>query len=298
MDPTRYLTQIYEIHYQNQLKKYYRKKQIQSPKMERRSIMNHEKLKKYTLKLDALTLPENLANPLKNVSTKFTPLQIIMANIDSVYNLTMQDSGYLAPQYIKNFDIADITGTSIDYFQYRVPTTRFFTTMGRDYLDNRQVNMFSDIDFSEKVRSVSVNGMDLIVDTTTEKIKDRVIRIFKLCKVGGSCICLLDEITPEMFYIFSLCFESVSLFQPMAEDLNINNFYLIGENFLGSANDWIQILSSKDELNFNVEYSVNEYLNYFLDSYEKLINELSQELDNNDTEIYNAYKCKALWNIF
>ena len=300
MDPTRYLTQIESIHSQITVKKY-REEQILSPKLGRQlalSPSHYSKLEddhKPTY-LDGPRVPNYLANPLENVSENFTPLQIVMANIDAVFNLTGQDSGYLAPQYIKDFDIVDVTGGSINYFQYRVPTTRFFTSRSNDYLDSRQVNLTTAEDLNDFVHSVAVEGVDLVVDTSEKPLKEMLIRALEMCKVGGNWVCQITKISPELFYIVSMCFETVTLFQPMAENLNFDRFYLVAENFTGTSMDWIQLLSLDKELEVNVPQNVYDYLDDFVKSSNELVELLlNMEIE---TPIYNTYKCKALWNIF
>ena len=111
------------------------------------------------------------------------------------------------------------------------------------------------------------------------------------------------EKTPDSLqYVIHDLFETITLFQPMADNLNMDRFYLIAENFSGTANDWIQILSSED-INLDIPEDFYDYLDKFNQEYLDLTEFLkTQEFENDHDRssgtIYNIYKCKSLWNIF
>lgn len=293
MDPSRYLCQTQKVHSKIKLEKYRPTQLPVSPKRKRSELIRANRDQLETKSFQVMQLPQTLSNPLRNSSQSFTDLQIVMANIDAVFNITDQEAGYLVPQYVRDYDVVDVTGTSINYFQYRIATTRFFTEKNGNYLDGRQVNQTGQEKLSEFTKSIVPIGVDLVVDTSSEPFSKKLILALETCRPSGKWLCRLDRLNPSLLYIASQCFQTISLFQPMADNTNLARFYLVAEQFLGTATDWIQIVRLTPEIGLDVPEVFLDYLERFAESYQELISELAESNPQ-----YNIYKCKAIWNIF
>lgn len=316
MDPTRIICEI-----QNSFEKKENKYQvpsyfdiqeeIMSPRTRRNKIILKEQIKeevKEVKKIDQINLPNDIANPFQTypVSSKiWTKSATILANIDAIFNFTGQVRGYIDPQNRKDFDTAflDAKIGYVAYLQYRLPASRIFTPClkkNEDYqinLDSLNLNC-DEQSIVKYVLAISPEGVDLAVSSkVSSKIdyKNNLIKALKICKPGGTFVCRIDETFEDdsLYYITSLCFEKISFFKPISEDLNSNFSYIIASNYKGNSLDWISILEETKDLHVFVPSS---FLT-FIKNYYHSLQELKKSLLLNPIS-YNLYKCKALWNIF
>lgn len=301
MDPSRTICQITdsfsETNKPSKVKTYKNVPDVtRSPRAVRnRMIENGRDYQNVMIERSDIILPEKVANPLKNSSKVFTDLDMILANIDGVYNLTGQEDGYIAPQYIKDFDFAslDVHPFGINYLQYRLPASRGFVPCSSNIeaFDNRLINKKCEKEsMTDFVLAHVPEGMDLVV--SSNNFKEDLITALQICKAGGHFVSRVDKFDLILFYITAMSFKEFSLFQPIAEDLNSGYFYVIGQEFLGNSIDWVNLLEEG-----NVEISIPaDFLSYVF-NFNISLNNLKKDLSENPVQ-YNPYKCKAIWNIF
>jgi hypothetical protein len=240
-------------------------------------------------------------------SEVFDRADIILANIDAIYNFSGQEDGYLKPQIIKEYDFVNLSDTAnyLTYLQYRLPFARGFlstcehTFVNKPYIEERNLNIgcyslknnnHKDENIINYVLDIVPEGVDLVVSDNIN-YKNNLLAALKLCKPGGTFICKIDDSTVDISlkYLTALLFETFSLFKPLAENLNNSYSYIIASNYKGNSNEWIGLI----EKNIFVPPTfINFVKNYYIS-----LNDLRKNLSENPV-VYDTYKCKAVWNIF
>ena len=328
MDPSRDLCEVRDSFSSspnkiNKVPVYKEEVTISSPRVRRNNLLNKSGENTQGNTLEEIKksrgifsiVEEDIAN-LNITSQVFERSDIILANIDAIYNFSGQEDGYIKPQIIKNFDFVNLSevGSYLTYLQYRLPFARGFLPctnekfLNRKYIDERNLNVACESDFANNFTSyvleVVPEGVDLVISdkidtknniqTKSEYRSHRDYNIsmaLKLCKLGGTFICKIDDTIKqiEAQYILVSCFETFSLFKPMSENLNNSYSYIIAQNFKGSAGEWIPLLDKS----VNVPISFINFVNNYYTSLKDLRQELMQY-----PKRYDTYKCKAIWNIF
>ena len=305
MDPTRNICNVkdsFTLHNNKYEIKKYSEKSIMSPRTRRKKMTQNREVIEleytpFSLPLEEITISSEL----------FSKDDIILANIDAIYNFSGQEDGYLKPQIIKNFDFAATDTSYLTYLQYRLPFSRGFLPCNKvpcekcipvkKGIDIRQLNTNCDENLLvDYVIDIVPEGVDLVISkSVVNNYRNNLITALKLCKPGGTFICRIDEnqIDLSMKYINAICFETFSLFKPISESLNAPYSYIIAQNYKGNSIDWIDMLLSLDSKNIDIS---EEFVDY-VENYYTQLNKLKQELYKNPVK-YDAYKCKAVWNIF
>lgn len=264
-----------------------------SPRTRRNKLIENENFD-IEIPLENITIPDNIAN-LKISSNVFDKNDIILANIDAVYNFTGQEDGYLKSQYIKPFDFVSLDGNYIKYLQYRLPASRGFTSCSisnEKYFDIRTLNTNCDEnDIADYVLDIVPEGVDLVISSKID-YKNNLLNALKSCKSGGTFVCRINEQILDLLYITTLCFETFSLFKPISENLNELYSYVIAQNYKGNSIDWVSILENEDP-----KLSIPQDFIMYVKDYNISLNSLKKKLLINPIS-YNSYKCKAIWNIF
>lgn len=314
MDPSRdlcevrdsfsFLTSSLKI---NKVPVYQEETSISSPRVRRNNLLNRSHNTENTQgnieNTQEITgifsiVEEDVAN-LNITSSVFERADIILANIDAVFNFSGQEDGYIKPQIIKNWNFVNLseTGNYLTYLQYRLPFAQGFLPctnekfLNRQFIDKQNLNIACDTkNFTSYVLGVVPEGVDLVISDKIDT-KNNIFMGLKLCKLGGTFICKIDDTIKqiEAQYILASCFESFSSFKPISENLNNSYSYIIAQNFKGNAGEWIPLL----EKEINVPTS---FIN-FVSNYYQSLKDLRQELMQYPKK-YDAYKCKAIWNIF
>lgn len=306
MDPSRTICQVVDS-FNNTAVPYSKivysvKEELGSPRTRRNKILDGDtrlKIAYDKISYDKIDLPLDIASSdiasLEIKSDVFNKNDLILANIDAVYNFSGQEDGYLNPQNTKDFDFVSLDGEYLTYLQYRLPASRGFTLKAPNIrkLDDRNLNfIFDQNDIVNYVLEIVV-GVDLVVSHKID-YKNNLLKALKLCKPGSSFITRVDETNDltNLYYITALCFESFSLFKPITEDLNQPYSYIIAQGYRGNSIDWISILESEDP-----KISIPEDFISYINEYYKSLKNLKISLKENPVQ-YNTYKCKAIWNIF
>ena len=305
MDPTRNICNIKDsfnsINDKYEVKKY-SEKSIMSPRTRRKKMTQNREVIEleyipFSLPLDEININSEL----------FSKDDIILANIDAIYNFSGQEDGYLKPQIIKNFDFAATDTSYLTYLQYRLPFSRGFLPcnkvpcekcfLNKKGIDIRQLNTNCDENsLVDYVIDIVPEGVDLVISkSVVNNYRNNLITALKLCKPGGTFICRIDEnqIDLSIKYINAICFETFSLFKPISESLNAPYSYIIAQNYKGNSIDWIDMLVGLDSKNIDISEDFVDYV----ENYYNQLSKLKGNLYENPVK-YDTYKCKAIWNIF
>jgi len=258
----------------------------------------------------------NLSDPYKNLDTIFPERSsMVLANIDAVFNLTGQVSGYLLPQNTKEYDygvLGDSKAGYVEYMQYRLPVSTGFVYCSKS-LNNERINKdnldilnptdlaFNDIRESDQkyvkyVTSIIPDGLDLLISNNT--MKNSLSNGLKTLKTGGKLVIrfddsnLADKKLLDLIYITSMNFEKINLFKPISEDLNGFWSYLIAENYHNQPSQWLDLIHN--ETNIKLPRNFTNYIEEYNNSLNNLKEQLSKTKEDN---IYNMYKCLSMWNM-
>lgn len=180
-----------------------------------------------------------MANPFENIgrSVFMNRASIKLANIDAVFNLTQQKTGYIVKQYPGKFTFCDIgsaPGGFTEYLQYRRTESIGYgislhkkyggLPWKRDKLNMNQFNIYYGPDnsgnlynnslwFSNKVRDLEPNGVDLVTADgglenkhdakrqeilSSRLILSEILVALKTLKTGGNFVCKIFDVTSKI----------------------------------------------------------------------------------------------------
>lgn len=262
---------------------------VGSPRTRRNSILSPSPNKEREFQNEiSERIDISLADPFTSIKTLFhTRSSLILADIDTIFNFSFQEDGYLVPQIIDedySYAILDKDKGFLDYMQYRLPASTGYI----DCLDEEKPNDFLNMNCDNGLVDISPEGVDLVLSNKLHDYKETVLTVLKVCRKGGRFISKIDS-TTNLKYIYPLVlyFDSITFFKPFLSNLNEDVTYLIAEGFGGNSFDLI------DFEKINIPAKFISYVNNYYKSWK----ELKDKLKNNSV-LYNMYKCKALMNIF
>lgn len=203
----------------------------------------------------------------------------VLANIDTIYNFSRQENGYLIPQVLnKDFKyvIVDSDLGFLEYMQYRMPESIALTNCLKEgtllSLPYNNLDMNCDNGLIGYVNDVAPEGADVVLSNKGFENGTAL----QICKKGGTYISKLNEINLEQLYLLTMCFKKFSLFHPFLS----SNIYIVAENFSGNSLDIIPLFNQS----ISVPDSFTDYITTFLQNV-------------TPTQEYNLYRCKALMNV-
>jgi len=291
MDPLRDLCEIkdsfsFSNKIENKIEKY-KSNNIGSPRAFRKKLFEGKK-EKISFNIDDIILSEEEAYPKVDSFLKDRS-SLILADLDTLYNFSKQEDGYIKPQVINpdyKYAILDKNKGFLEYLEYRLPASVGFI----DCIENNNVFLNANCTNGLKkyVLDISPEGVDLVISNIfDEKI---LIDAIEMCKVDGTLILRFDLNTKiEYLYSLSLVFKEISIIKPFLENLNENYSYIVCENYIGNSIDVVNLDFEK----INIPDSFIKYMKDYYDSLNKLKKKLQDNIVN-----YNMYKCKALMNIY
>lgn len=178
-------------------------------------------------------------------------------------------------------------------------------------------------DFIQNIRNIEATGVDTVLanNNTDDNYYNYLLNLLisiNTVKIGGSFICKinldkekLNSLMTDLFIITSKCYKKITLFKPISEDLNNNVHYLIAENANRNNINWSNILENAysesrkqnkhivsilvDNINEKSQMTawINQYFNK-IQLHKEKINHYARE---GIKELYDTYKCKAVWNL-
>ena len=256
---------------------------------------------------------KNLYDPFHNYPTEpfLNRDAIVLANIDAVFNFSKHTSGYIIPQETKDYTFATIDDEDngfIQYMLYRNPNLYGYGVSSKPVnkaIDLTHLNFLrsdNPKNLIEFVKSVEVTGVDTVIGSYSNQINsksylDRLLTCLNIISIGGAFVCKirLDNSISKLLYITSKCFEKITLFKPISTSAYDGVYYVIAQN--ANKNNLEQI---SHLLSINVEKTEvpDDFMNW-LHQYYFLINSYNQFLidHKDDYELYDTYKCKAMWNL-
>jgi hypothetical protein len=265
---------------------------IGSPRAFRKKLFNGKKNEmKQNIEQQEYRISEKESDPFQNINAFLKDRSsLVLANLDTLYNFSKQEDGYILPQVINpdyKYAILDKNKGFLKYLEYRLPAAIGFI----DCLENS--NVFLNANCTNGLKSyvldISPEGVDLVVSNIFDK--EILLDAIQICKVNGTFIARisLDETKSEYLYSLSLVFKDISVVKPFLENLNENYSYIVCENFLGNSLDVVNLDFEK----INIPESFIDYLENYYNS----LKDLKKKLHDNILK-YNMYKCKAVMNIY
>ena len=173
--------------------------------------------------------------------------------------------------------------------------------------------------FIKNIRTVEASGLDLVLgnyindtDISSEGYILRLIVALGVVKIGGTFISKVSDLSDpfmiDLLYITSQAFDKITLFKPLSIDITNNVYYIVAEDAKINNIDWVSYLeesytssvkNDKDILRL-VDQVPNSLLRWITD-YNNLIllyKKYLQDLEKSGiSELYDTYKCKAIWNL-
>jgi hypothetical protein len=206
----------------------------------------------------------------------------VLANIDTIYNFSKLETGYLVQQVINEnykYAILDSDVGYLEYLQFRLPESIGFISKCLNNIKNEyKLNKSCDDKIINYIMNISPGGVDIVVSNTND-YKNNLIKALQICKPKGVFISKINNIDLQTLYITTLCFRQFSIFLPFLDD----TIYVIAEDYIGNSLDIIPLLLQSK--NIKVPFSFKNYINKSL-----------QNIKPESVE-YNLYKCKAIMNI-
>ena len=255
-----------------------------SPRARRNRVLTSNKGSENILRIPEVGKSIEIEGFFKNMSS------YVLANIDTVYNFSRQENGYLTHQVLNEnykYTILDSDIGFLEYLQYRLPESVGFTnclttTKTKSKFPKLKINTNCDNGLTKYVNDIAPDGVDLVVSNTIN-VADNSSNALKMLKKGGTFIQKVSEIDLQQLYILTLAFKQFSLFRPFLENENV--MYVICEGYSGNSLDIIPLFSEKDKVSYPTSFS-----NYVSST-------LSISAANNTSQEYNLYRCKALMNV-
>lgn len=240
---------------------------------------------------------------------------IILADIDSVFNLTDQYMGYIIKQNLDYFTFVSIGQEYAEYLQYRRPNSFGFVktsdkldsskSSSKDSLDvNRLSISYCDDGFIENVRRIEALGVDLVVSTSlsSREFLQNLLIVLGSIKIGGHYICQLssldDPLMIELLYITSDLFEEISLFKPLADNALNDRHYLVCKYSKTNNIDWSDYLAEITDQDKSIVKTVSPKFIKWIQDYQRIVEDRNQFLQSmKGKRLYNTFKCWAIWNL-
>ena len=266
---------------------------IGSPRARRKFLLENKTDKEIII--DDIIIPNEIADPYINMDSFFKlRSSLVLADIDSIFNFSRQEDGYILPQVINMHYKYAILGKDkgfLQYMQYRLPASTGFIgclDITKDEKISLQfLNQNCSKDLEDYVLNIEPEGVNLVI--SNELNENKLIQALKLCDVNATFITKIDNNTPiEYLYTIAMTFKTVSLIKPFLENLNEKNSYFIAEGFQGNSLDVVSL----EFLKINVPNSFYSYVQNYYNSIKLLKNSLPKTIK------YNLYKCKAILNLF
>ncbi len=261
---------------------------------------------------------------------------IVLGNIDAIFNFSHHTGGYIITQDTKDFNFAtleDGPGHFTQYILYRNPNSYGYGITPIEYPFDGQIdithfnitagasgtgNLVKDYkSFIQFVRTVEATGLNLVVGNYIGDIFPvgylvRLVTALGIVSIGGTFVCkvsqLDDPLMLDLLWITTQCFNKVTLFKPLSTPSYNKVYYVIAADAKVNNIEWIGYL--EDSYNRAVKEGksierllgklpnpfvrwVTDYNNFILLYNKYLINETNRGV----TELYDTYKCKAIWNL-
>jgi len=296
MDPIRNLCIVKDSFEEKNINKIpkYTEILIGSPRAIRKSLIENKNKKEIVT--DEIILPLKISDPYLKINSFFQKRSsLILANLDTHFNFSRQEDGYILPQVInRNYKYAILDGDKgfLEYLQYRLPaSTGFIDCLNidkNDKITTQFLNQNRAKSLSDYVLGIYPEGLNLVVSNKVLS-KDTLLEGLKICDTNATFITKINTNTPiEYMYGLSMWFKSVTLIKPFLENLNSKDSYLVAEGFSGNSLD----AETFDFLKIGVPDSFYNYVQ----NYYNTIKILKEILPRNTK--YNMYKCKAILNLF
>lgn len=254
-----------------------------SPRARRNRIISSDKTKGQGKEEKILKIPEvsksiEISGFFKNMSS------YVLANIDTIYNFSKQENGYLVPQVLNEnykYAILDSDVGFLEYLQYRLPESVGFVNClkNKTKFPRLKINTNCDDGLTKYVNDIAPEGVDLAVSNTINFVENSK-QALQMLKKGGIFIQKVAEIDLQHLYVLTLAFKYFSLFRPFLENENV--IYVICEIYSGNSLDIIPLFSKQ----ISYPTSFSDYVS----------STLSSDLNTKEKE-YNLYRCKALMNV-
>ena len=176
--------------------------------------------------------------------------------------------------------------------------------------------------FIKYIRTVEAIGVDVVIGNSINNNIDGTVYMLRLMvalgviKIGGTFISKISAMNTklmiDLLYITAQCFNKITLFKPLSDDINNNIYYIIAEDARRNNIEWMGYL--EDSYTESIRESKNiisliepvpdsfikwitEYNNLMLLYKKYLINQISVMGQKGVDHLYDTYRCKAIWNL-
>ena len=255
--------------------------------------------------------PENiliLCDPIYDQHKYFNHNQSLeLANIDCIYNVTgYEQSGVEDRLYNKRFPYFDLSGTFIDYIDYRFPSSLLCSisnlkdnnlTQKAIIYEPSQRNIINEL-----FRKSNDGYMCVVGDITNSvngkyndhQLNDDYIEQLELMLLVNSFdgnivikMCDMKNVF-EIVYMVSKMYTSVKIIKPISTSPYVDTFYLIG------------FTKISDEIVYDDLIDIN-FINWYNDIISYVywyVNFFRERLNNVEIErLIDGFKCAIIWNI-
>ena len=256
-----------------------------SPRARRNKIVSSASSPSSTTESQSLKIPElsksiEVSGFFKNMSS------YVLANIDTIYNFSKMENGYLIHQVLNEnykYAILDSDIGFLEYLQYRLPESVGFTNClnKNTKFPKLKINTNCDKGLTQYVKDIAPEGVDLVVSNTINFVENTK-QALRILKKGGIFIQKVSEIDLQLLYILTLCFKYFSLFRPFLENENV--IYVICEQYSGNSLDVIPLFTEHEKVSYPPRFF--DYVSSAISS-----------VDSQGNMEYNLYRCKALMNV-
>ena len=215
-----------------------------------------------------------------SLETNFERSGLVLADIDTNYNFSRQENGYLIPQVLNEQYSYAVLNADLGYLQYlifRLPESTGFTKCTN--FENIKLNKSCDSNILKYIQDIQPEGVDLVIGNDLTDLKIAI----QISKPGATFINKIEEIDIQLLYIITMVYRKFSLFCPFLN--NEENIFIIAEDFIGNALDYVSLIEKSKEI------KVSEQFIKYVSEQLKEISLISYQNE------YNLYRCKALMNI-
>lgn len=269
-----------------------------------------------TEKLLPITIKDNLESLIGN--SVFSSFEgVTLANIDSVLNPVFKMFDYTAKnvnQPIKFFDIGNNSSWA-EYVQFRETENDYqcaifpgplplkwrgdsrFTVIAPKVQSGDSFNANA-LWLSNEVMKVVPTGFDTVgIHVPNDDMLtffSSILVSLSLISAGGSAIIrtfnTFDKLAVDLIFLFSLCFEQVYIFKPMASNPFNYDRYLIGKNRRKDIKNYV-VLVAKNWLKYNNNPgSFNRLVSQLPTDFSEWITKINNELELQRRSFEKLYK--------